>query len=381
VKELLTIILLLSLPAFSFAQITEEKAKLEFEGQLSLIGSYSPDNELDAFVGGRYIPQLSYKIPLDSGRFFDFEASANLSASALFHPFDSANFDTTLSPYRIWARYASKRFELRLGLQKIDFGSATFLRPIQWFNQIDPRDPLQLTNGVFGALGRYYFQNNANIWLWVLYGNEKTRGFDAISTNRKIPEMGGRVQLPVPKGEIAFSYHHRTANSTLTSFVPQYEKIPEDRFGLDGKWDVKVGLWFEATYSRKARELGIFTHQSLLNVGADYTFKLGNGLSVMGEHLLASFDEEALAFSQPLNISALTATYPLGFFDNLTTVLYYNWTGGDFSFFVNYNHQFRKISAYVMAYYNPEMQQGIQQNDFVNNFAGPGIRIMLVYNH
>ena len=28
---------------------------------------------------------------------------------------------------------------------------------------IDPRDPLQLTNGVWGLLGRYYFMNNANL--------------------------------------------------------------------------------------------------------------------------------------------------------------------------------------------------------------------------
>merc|ERR1712127_1137306 len=105
----------------------------------------------------------------------------------------------------------TNQFELRVGLQKIDFGSASLLRPIQWFNQIDPRDPLQLTNGVYGVLGRYYFLNNANIWLWTLYGNEKTRGFDALETNKKVPEFGGRIQYPTKKGEIALSYHHRSA--------------------------------------------------------------------------------------------------------------------------------------------------------------------------
>ena len=35
-----------------------------------------------------------------------------------------------------------------------------------------------------------------------------------------------------------------------------------------------------------------------------------------------------------------------------------------------------------MAFYNPDTpQQGIQQNELVNQFAGPGIRLMLVYNH
>jgi hypothetical protein len=354
---------------------------LEFDGQLSLISSYSPDNELSGFVGGRYIPELSYKVPIDTNRFVDFEASANISGSTLFHPFDSVMNDGVISPYRIWARYSSKQFELRVGLQKIDFGSATLLRPIQWFNQIDPRDPLQLTNGVYGALGRYYFLNNANIWVWALYGNEKTRGFDAIQTNKKVPEIGGRVQYPVSKGEIALSYHHRTANSTHLDFLPQYEKIPEHRVGIDGKFDLKVGLWFEATHSYKTQALGQFTHQSLLNVGTDYTFGLGNGINVIAEHLLVSYDENAFDFGQTANITALTASYPLSFFDNLSTVLYYSWATEDFAFFLNYSHQFKHFMGYFMLYYNPDAQIGVQQNDFVNNFSGPGFRIMLVYNH
>ena len=68
-------------------------------------------------------------------------------------------------------RYSSDQFELRLGLQKINFGSASMLRPLMWFDQMDPRDPLHLTDGVWGLLARYYFLNNANIWLWGLYGN------------------------------------------------------------------------------------------------------------------------------------------------------------------------------------------------------------------
>ena len=71
--------------------------------------------------------------------------------------------ESFISPYRIWVRYQIKNWEFRLGLQKIDFGSAQLLRPIQWFNQIDPRDPLGLTNGVNGLLVRRYFKNNSNL--------------------------------------------------------------------------------------------------------------------------------------------------------------------------------------------------------------------------
>ena len=368
---------------FGWSTFVEGQRKVELQGQFSAIGSYSSDNQMEGFLGARYIPELSYLIPLDSAqtRFFDFEASANINGNTLFSPFDTSSLDGNIQPYRIWARYNAKQFELRVGLQKIDFGSATLLRPIQWFNQIDPRDPLQLTNGVYGILGRYYFLNNANIWLWTLYGNEKTRGFDAVETNKKIPEFGGRIQYPTKRGEIAFSYHHRTANSTNLEFIPQFEKIPEHRFGLDGKWDLKIGLWFETALIYKTKDLGFLTHQTLFNVGTDYTFGIGNGVNVVLEHLAIASDDSFLGVKNTSNITAASINYPLGFFDNIGSVFLYNWTAKNFTFNINYNHQFAKISTFVMAYYNPSTLSGIQQNDLVSQFLGPGIRVMIVYNH
>lgn len=368
---------------FGWSSFVIGQQKVELDGQFIMVGSYSPDNQIEGFLGSRYIPELSYLIPVDSAqtRYFDFEVSANINGNILFSPFDTSNFDGNIQPYRIWARYNANQFELRVGLQKIDFGSATLLRPIQWFNQIDPRDPLQLTNGVYGVLGRYYFLNNANVWLWALYGNEKTRGFDVIETNKKIPEFGGRIQYPTKKGEIAFSYHHRSANSTSIEFIPQFEKIPEHRFGLDGKWDVGVGLWFETALIYKTKDLGFLTHQALFNIGTDYTFGIGNGVNVMLEHLAVASDNQFLGTKNTANITAAMASYPLGFFDNISGVFLYNWTEENFTFNINYNHQFEKISTYVMAYYNPSAISGIQQNDLVNQFSGPGIRLMIVYNH
>tara|TARA_R110002033_G_scaffold171215_1_gene218624 strand:+ start:1559 stop:2149 length:591 start_codon:yes stop_codon:yes gene_type:complete len=194
VKQKVNILFLLLVSTHIFAQ-----QKLEFDGQFSAIASFSPDNILDWFAGGRYIPELSYKIPIDSLRFFDFEASANVSGSVLFHPFNTSDTNGNMDPYRVWARYSGNQYEIRVGLQKIDFGVATMLRPLQWFNQVDPRDPLELTNGVYGALGRYYFLNNANIWLWALYGNEKTRGFDAVETNKKYPNLEEGYSIRFPK--------------------------------------------------------------------------------------------------------------------------------------------------------------------------------------
>ncbi len=361
--------------------LSKAQTKLEFDGQASFVGSYSPENDKDVFLGARYIPELNLEIGLDTNQKIDFELAANIAGTSLFHPFEKADLTGTVSPYRAWVRYSNKQFEFRLGLQKIDFGAATALRPLQWFNQIDPRDPLRLTNGVYGALARYYFLNNANIWVWGLYGNEKTRGFDAIKTSKNHPEYGGRFQFPTSRGEMGVSYHHRNVNASDFFDSPDLTKVPEDRFAIDGKWDVTIGLWFELSHTHKYKNLGILTDQTYINLGADYTFGLGNGLNILTEHLITSFDQKTFAFGTTSHITAGTLSYPLGLFDNLSSVVYYLHSSSDFTFFLNYQHQFKALTTYLMAYYNPDTQQGIQQNELINNFKGPGVRLMLVYNH
>lgn len=357
------------------------QSKFEFNGQLSGFGNYSPDSELDVLVGGRYIPEINYGIMLDSTKALDFEASINMYGSVLFQPFDTAYWDGGIQPYRIWARYTGKRYEVRLGLQKIDFGSATLLRALQWFNQIDPRDPLQLTNGVYGALGRYYFRNNANIWLWVLYGNDELRGYDALGTYVDFPEFGGRVQYPVPKGEIAFSYNYRKVNISGVDTILPYNKIPENRVAVDGKWDVGVGVWFELSYVHRAENIGLLTNQTLLNLGVDYTFGIGNGLNVVAEHLVMAYHESSINIRETINTTAINLTYPITMYDNLNCIMYYSYDEQAFSFFLNYEHQFKRVSAYVMAYYNPEVQSAHQENELTYTTYGPGIRLMIVFNH
>ncbi len=365
----------------AFGVLLRAQESFEFDGQFSAFGSYHPDNARELLTGGRYIPELNYHIGLPSSRNLDFLASVNLDASASTHPFNDWSGDANFDAYRLWARYTTRQLELRLGLQKIDFGTATILRPLQWFNQIDPRDPLSLTNGVYGMLGRYYFLNNANIWLWALYGNEETRGFDAVKTHRDRPEFGGRIQYPVPAGEIALAYHHRTADTRGLAGVPSYEKIPENRFGADGKWDVGIGLWFEASFIHKAKNVGPLTNETLFNLGADYTFAISNGLNVVAEHLMMSYDESSLKLGNANHISAATLSYPFGLSNNLNTVLYHDWDAGDFAFFLNLEHRFKRLVGYAMVFYNPDSRQGFQQNELINNFSGPGIRLLLVYNH
>ena len=107
-------------------------------------------------IGIRYIPEMSLVHQVSSTYELSTEIAVNTQWYGEFSEWDYTDDTATLDPYRLWARFASPQYEIRGGLQKISFGSATLLRPLMWFDTIDPRDPLQLTDGVYGLLGRYF---------------------------------------------------------------------------------------------------------------------------------------------------------------------------------------------------------------------------------
>jgi hypothetical protein len=364
------------------APAQETSDTLIFSGQLSGWVNYHHDNDLPLWIGGRYIPQANYNVGLRNGKLIDFEVSANINGIAGFHLFDSGFSDGRIRPYRAWARYSTNQFELRAGLQKINFGSASILRPLMWFELVDPRDPLRITTGVWALLGRYYFLNNANIWLWTLYGNDDPKSWEIGRTSQRYPEFGGRFQLPVPKGETGISFHHRLVNTKdLGEGLFVHANIPENRIALDGKWDVGVGLWFEGAWINKSKDIGAFTNQEILNAGMDYTFGVGKGLNVIVEQLLIAYDRRAFDFSDPLFFSALSLSYPVGLFDNVSTMFYYNWATDQSYNLLNWKRQFNKFYVYLIAYWNPEVYSLPAQQDTGNLFSGKGIQLMLVYNH
>lgn len=356
--------------------------KLLFQGQLSGWANYNPDVLMNAWIGARYIPQLNYNILLPDESRIDFEASANMNASIAFNPFDSAETQSSLKAYRAWTRYSTSQMEIRLGLQKINFGSAAMLRPLMWFDQVDPRDPLGITSGVWGLLGRYYFLNNANLWLWILLGNNETKGLEINKTEKGHPEFGGRLQTPVPKGEIALSYHHRTAEINGSGVKgPGNLYSSENRIAIDGKWDVGPGIWFEGEWINNDRDLGILTNQEVMTLGIDYTFGIGNGINAVFEHMIYATDRTAFAFENQTSFSALSVSYPLGIADRLNGIVYYDWKNKALYNFINWSRDYNDISLHLMAYWNPENYRMLQQPSGGGIFAGRGLQLMLVFNH
>ena len=334
-------------------------------------------------AGLRYLPQLQFQAPVKEDYFFDVEVSANIYGSGLYWSSDSIIRDGNIRPYRAWAKFSGDQFEVRAGLQKINFGSASLLRPLMWFDQIDPRDPLQLTDGVYGLLGRYYFLNNANIWIWGLYGNDNRKGWEIIPSVGYKPEFGFRAQIPVPGGELATTYHYRVADAGKVFTIPNGEKthVREKRLALDGKFDYFVGIWFEATLIHQEIHIPELTYRRALNLGVDYTFGLGNGLNLMTEFFTTGSSDRPLGSGEDISFTALSANYSFSIINGLNGILFYDWTNRDFYNFINWSWQFDKWSFFIMGFWNPQRFNIYQGLEGANLYAGRGLQFMVVYNH
>jgi hypothetical protein len=269
-------------------------------------------------LGLRYIPQLSLAQLLKGDRFLDLEISLN--GFAALGSSDDAD-DSALELYRLKLRLATEQTETRLGLQKLNFGPAFLLRPLMWFDRLDPRDPLGLTDGVYALRFKYVALNNASLWLWGLYGNDEAKGLEILPTVEDKPEFGGRWQYPLLHGELAFTFHTRRADASPMSAGT----FREVRLALDGRWDIEIGLWFESVLQQQESDHLPFQWTKLMMLGTDYTLPLGNGLHILGEHMATISSENPMGWDDDVHISAFSLNYPLGYFDNLSAIGTCSW--------------------------------------------------------
>jgi len=226
-----------------------------------------------------YIPTLSLARQFGPLTLADMELAYNLGAvlnGALEH--GETDIDRYSKLYRLWGRFATEKFELRLGLQKIAFGPGMMLRPLMWFDTLDLKDPTGQTEGVGALRLKWYPWPNLALWGWVVRPDYK---------NYASP--GGRIEYTFGPSEVALTYHYQQGTSldfAGKSLLPPYNEA-ENRFALDARLDWKVGLWSEMLVAQATEKSGDGkkNYLSQVMVGGDYTFPWGNGVYIMVEHL------------------------------------------------------------------------------------------------
>jgi hypothetical protein len=364
----------------------KDSAGISFNGQLTAWGIMQFENQLPIRFGGRFVPTVlgNYSFSANSG--IDFEASLNINGTADFTGFKRDTLLGQLKPYRVWARYSGQNWEIRAGLQKINFGSAKMFRPLMWFDGMDVRDPLQLTDGVYGVLAKYFFQNNANLWFWGLIGNKNPKGYELWGSTQWSPEIGGRFQMPAGPGEIALSTHHRKIEYQNGSSVgfSRYE-TNESRIGLDGKWDVGIGFWFESsvtlTDTQNQMNPLLFKIQDMWNLGADYTLPVGNGMGVTVEYFRYHAGDQFLVSGSSVNVIGTMLNYPLSLLDNLSGMVFYLPDQNKWMNYLSWGRTYDNLNIYGIAYWNPLYVQLVSaQSANRNMFAGKGVQLMVSYN-
>jgi hypothetical protein len=348
---------------------------LNIQAQIALYGSYNPKNEVEVYAGGLIIPQLDYFHDFSGERRLSFEISGRFNGSLGVYPFDAVE---DLSPdfsagfYRVWVRYSTQRNELRAGLQQINFGSASILRPLQWFDGLDPTDPLHLTNGVWGLLDRIYFKNNSTLWLWGLYGNTDKRVWDLYQGKRFIPEFGFRFQQPVPMGEIALSMNRRSVD--LTPYMN--EVVKETKIGLDGKWDLGPGLWFEDSFTSFSKLNPFHQGWNLLTVGADFTSDALGDISFTAEQLISSKYDWDQGANETMLFSAASASWPISMFSRLSGIALYSWSGALWFRYLTWSTDFNKSSIHLIGFWNSTLSTTLLPFG-ESNFFGYGAQLMV----
>lgn len=340
------------------------QSDLKGEATITLDQAWDSDGNPQNQTGLRYIPTWSAGQPQSYRYRLDMEIAGNFS----FYKYpDESGFSLKgnwARLHRSWIRLTTDRFEARLGLQKITFGPARLFRPLAWFDTIDPRDPHQYTAGANGLRLRYDFPNNAGIWLWGLYNEFDLR---AITEDNIIPDLGGRLVYPMGPGEIGLAYHHSR------------NFLKERGYGIDGVWDIGIGLWFELGMINV-----IDVHnpdwESQLTVGTDYTFGIGNGITLSGEYFLFDYSEDIFGNETRANLLGLMGSYPLNIMDILSLFSIYS---PDSEFLYNYvswqrtyDNWLVQISAFILT-----GEEIPSLGSAMSTVGTKGLQLNLIFNH
>ncbi len=324
-------------------------------------------------VGARYIPAFTAYKESGAGKMLDLYIYLNAFAAASSIE-DYDNYDLDL--YRLVFRYATHRTETRIGLQKIAFGPAMVLRSLMWFDSMDPRDPQQLTEGVWALRFRYDALDNSSLWLWSIYPDGERKGLEIVPGEKGYPELGGRYLRPVPAGEMALTFNSRQAEMPGTGI-----DFRENRIALDGKWDIEVGLWFEAVLQHQNEDLIPMQWRKMLTLGTDYTFGVGNGLYMVLEHMGIFMSSGAWGSDEDYQTTSWMANYPLGFIDNLSAIGFYSWSTEKYYQYLAWQRTWDNWILHINAFHYPETDASFSPFGTGQPLMGTGGQVLVIFNH
>ena len=279
-----------------------------------------------------YIPTLSAYYELSRGKMVDLEWAYRFGRSYIGDSLEE-HYE---KPYRGWLRYSTQRIEARLGLQKVSFGPARVLRPLAWFDTIDPEDPIAQTEGVEAFRLRFFPSNSWALWTWIMKDVSDTLSY------------GGRGELSTSLGEWGFTLHQDT-------------DVSNTQVGIDFRYDGFIGFWNESVMI-KSDNIEI----DMITVGADYTLPIASGVLIMTESMFISSKQNTTTSDQ--TFTAFMASLPVGMFHNVMLISSLDWDENNTYNYLRWSSTYDNLSINCMASINP-------------NEVGNSFQLMFIYNH
>ena len=316
-----------------------------------------------------YIPTISLLRHLADERLLDMEWAYRVSRAYS----GKTLLSSAEKPYRWWVRYSTRRIEARLGLQKIAFGPAQFLRPTSWFDTINLRDPTGQTDGVEAFRLRLFPISSVALWSWII-----NSGADTLS-------YGGRAELSVASGDWGVTLHQDPTNSPQqVGLFPVVMPGPHKRAAIDYRYDGFMGFWFEGASLFSDDDYPGFNRYTLATLGGDFTLPMGNGILIMTESMQIKGKSSQNSDSYDQTYTVFMASMSVGFLHQLMAITQIDWKSKRAFYYFRWGITYDHFSINFLLSANPKrVDYNVQEEYLPRSLAGfgHGLQFMLIYNH
>lgn len=349
-----------------------------FLGELSLSASANGVKSQDIQIITRYLPAIEIQQSLNDSWDYDIEVRWQLSWGSFLDTLDFSETATILEPYRVALNLQNQNTEYIIGLQKINFGPARILRPLMWFDSVNPTDPLELTPGVTGVSTNHYYASGWSSRSWILLPGDPI-GWEVFPDKQGAPEIGGRLTLPIGGGQAGLTTSWRKTD--LSDYLPSLSEMNEWKIGLDGFWDVGIGLWFESVYKLQLADDPYLRDQVQAVVGADYTIWVGNGIHVLAEHMLLKPLSSFFADETELQFTSLMMNYSPTIIDQISLMFYMDWENEQPLAYLSWGQTYDTFRFTLGAFYTDTNRSQDSDASLNSDFSGKGLQLTVAYNH
>ena len=335
---------------FFFIQfnIASDILSINTSGQFWSTGyhDYQTSNPYNMEVG--YIPEISSSYMIGNNSMIDFEY-----AQYIFKNHNNYDGNQVISnKYRSWIRFSNNYLDLRIGLQKITFGTALFLRPLAWFDSLDFRFTTGQTDGVEALRLILSPSNSLAIWLWSIDNNASNNSY------------GTRIELSNTIGDWGFTYYQDLGDSFLFS--------KNIRRGIDYRYDGNFGFWIEGCHFNFTAEDSYIDDLTSLTLGFDYTLPISNGLLISTETMFSEIDLLHVIEKQTYTVFHLSL--PIDHINHLTFFSLRDWKDRDPMSKMDNSNNIRWSTTYDS--FNIDYMFTLNSGRFNDVF-----QIMFIYNH